>query len=96
MIANFQVENKGSRPKFFQETFLMTNTKFEVILGILFLKFSNINMSFGEKTLMWRSYITNKVLSTIERVQLIDPKEFVIAALDAGSKTFVVYVAIKK
>ena len=30
------------------------------------------------------------------RVQLIHPKEFVIAALDVGSKTFVVYAAIRE
>ena len=51
VIADFQVENKASRPRFFQETFLVTNTKFEVILGMPFLKISNANVSFGEKTL---------------------------------------------
>ena len=32
MIADFQVENKGGKPKFFQKIFLVTDTKFEVIL----------------------------------------------------------------
>ena len=51
VIADFQVEDKANRPRFFQETFLVANTKFEVILGMLFLKISNTDMSFGEKTL---------------------------------------------
>ena len=51
MIADFQMENKGGRLKFFQETFLVANTKFEVILEMLFFKLSNANVSFGEKTL---------------------------------------------
>ena len=51
VIADFQVENKVARPRFFQKTFLVANTKFEVILGMLFLKLSNTDMSFGEKTL---------------------------------------------
>ena len=51
MIADFQVEDKGSRPRFFQETFLVANTKFEVILRMLFLKLSNADVSFGKKTL---------------------------------------------
>ena len=51
VIADFQVENKGSRPKFFQKTFLVADIKFEVILGLLFLKISNADMSFGKKTL---------------------------------------------
>ena len=96
VIADFQVENKGGRPRFFQETFLVADTKFELILGMFFLKISNVNMSFGKTTLTWKSYIIDKVLPTIEQIQLIDPKEFVIAVLDADSKTFVIYVAIRE
>ena len=51
MIANFQIEDKISRPRFFQKTFLVADTKFELILGMLFLKMSNVNVSFGKKTL---------------------------------------------
>ena len=94
VIADFQVEDKGSRPKFFQEIFLVADTKFEVILGMPLLKLSNANVSFNEGTLTWKSYITNKVLLTTKRVQLIDPQEFVIAALDIDSETFVVHMAI--
>ena len=42
------------------------------------------------------SYIINKALSTTKWVQLVNPKEFVIAALDADSKTFVMHVAIRE
>ena len=68
VIADFQVEDKGSRPRFFQKTFLVADTKFEVVLGILFLKISNTNVAFGEETLMWRSYSTNKALPTTKQV----------------------------
>ena len=51
VIANFHLENKGGRPRFFQEIFLVTNTKFGVILGMLFLKLSNVDMLFRERTL---------------------------------------------
>ena len=51
VIVNFQVEDKASKPRFFQETFLVVDTKFEVILGMPFLKINNANMSFGERTL---------------------------------------------
>ena len=96
IIADFQVENKASRPRFFQEIFLVVDTKFKVILGMPFLKISNADMSFGEKILTWRTYTTNKALPIIEQVQIVDPKEFVIAALDVNSKTFMVYVAIRE
>ena len=40
--------------------------------------------------------ITNKALPIIERVQLVNPKEFVIAALDVDSKTIIVHVAVRE
>ena len=61
-----------------------------------FLKISNADVSFGEGTLTWRTYTTNEALPTTERVQIVNLKEFVIAALDIDSKTFVVHVAIRE
>lgn len=49
-------------------------------------------MSFGEETLTWKSYTTNEALLTTEQVQIIDPKEFVIAVLDADSEIFVIHM----
>ena len=94
VIADFQVEDKGGRPRFFQETFLVADTKFEMILKMLFLKISNADIAFGKETLTWRSYTTKEALPITKRVQLVDPKEFVIVALDADSKTFVMHVAV--
>ena len=94
VIADFQVENKANRLRFFQETFLVADTKFEVILEMLFLKISNANMLFGKKILMLQSYTANKALITTKQVQIIDQKEFVIVALDIDSKWFVVNMAI--
>ena len=94
VIADFQVKDKGGRPRFFQEIFLVADTKFEVILGMPFLKLSNADVVFGEGTHTWKSYTISKALPTTERVRLVDPKEFVIATLDADSETFVVHVAV--
>ena len=58
----------------------MADTKFEVVLGMLFLKISNANVAFGKGTLTWKSYITKEALPTTKQVQLVDPKEFDIAA----------------
>ena len=66
VIANLEGEDKAGRSKFFQETFLVANTKFKAILGMLFLKMSKANLSLVEKTFMWKSYTTSKALSTIE------------------------------
>ena len=72
----------------------MVDIKFEVILKILFLKISNTDILFDKETFMWKSYTTNKALFIIEQVQIVDLKEYVIAALDTHSKTFVIHVAI--
>lgn len=42
--------------------------------------------------LRWRSYSTTKVLSTTWWVELVEKKEFTVAALDAGNKIFVVRI----
>ena len=68
VIADFQIEDKGGRPKFFQKTFLVANIQFEMVLGMTFLKISNADVSFDEKTLMWKSYTTNKALPITEQV----------------------------
>ena len=51
VIADFQIEDKASKPKFFQKTFLIVDIKFKVILGMFFLKISNMDVSFDKKTL---------------------------------------------
>ena len=96
MIADFELENKVGRLKFFQETFLIANTKFKMFLKIFFLKINNINMSFSKKTLTKKTYTTNKILSNTKQVQIVNPKKFIIATLDTDNKTFMVHMAIQK
>lgn len=50
VIVDFQVEDEVGKSRFFQKTFLVANTKFKVVLEILFLKFSNADILFDEKT----------------------------------------------
>ena len=53
-------------------------------------------MLFDKKTLTWRTYTTNKALPITKQVQIVDPKEFVIVALDIDSETFVIHMVIWK
>ena len=93
LIAGFQVEDKLSRARFFQESFLLAETSMKVVLRMPFLTFSNADIQFAAKELTWRSYTTAEALPTTKRVELIDKKEFAKAALDEESETFVVHVA---
>ena len=51
VLANFQMEDKLGKTRFFQETFLLANISAKVILDIPFLTFSNANVQFVEKEL---------------------------------------------
>lgn len=79
-----------------KKTFLVINTDVKVILKMLFLFFSNRNIKFIEKELIWKIYSTSKVLLTNKQIQLIDYKIFIAAALDLGKEAFIIYVPYLK
>ena len=51
VIAGFEVEDKLGKARFFQKSFLLTETNMKVVSKMLFLTFSNINIQFVEKKL---------------------------------------------
>lgn len=57
-----------------------------------FLTFSKVEIDFAKKKLIWKAYTTAEALATIKKVQIINPKKFIKAALDLEQKTFVIYV----
>lgn len=63
---------------------------------MLFLIFSNTDIQFTEKKLIYRFYFNAKALSTIKQIKFIDKKEFIKAELNKELKTFVVYVVALK
>ena len=93
VLANFQMEDKLGRTRFFQETFLLADISAEVVLGMPFLTLSNADVQFVEKELTWRSYTTAEALPTTKRVELINKKEFAKATLDEKSETFDIHMA---
>ena len=93
IIAGFQIQDKLRRTRFFQETFLMADTRMDVVLGMPFLTLSNADIQFAEGELTWRTYTPTEALPTTKRVQIIDRKEFAEAALDLNKEAFVVHVA---
>lgn len=67
----------------------------KVILRISFLFLNNIDVKFTKqsKKLTWRFYTTTKVLSTTNRIELINKKEFAKTILDKNLETFIVYIS---
>ena len=60
---------------------------------MFFLTFSNANIQFAEKEFEWKKYIIVEALPTTQKVELINKREFVAAALNKNAETFVVYIA---
>lgn len=51
VLASFKVENKLSRSRFFQKSFLLADTSIDVLLEMSFLILSNANIRFAGKKL---------------------------------------------
>lgn len=92
VLANFQIEDKLGQARFFQKSFLLAETTAQVMLSILFLTFSNTDVSFFKRELIWKFYTIDEVLPITKRVELIDKKKFAKTALDMYSETFIVHV----
>lgn len=72
--AGFFIQNKLKKIWFFKKTFLLANISIKIVLKKLFVTFSNVNIWFVEKKLIWRSYTTIEVFLTTKKVGLIDKK----------------------
>lgn len=91
--AKILVQDKEDQDRFFEETFLLVNTSMGVVLSMILLFFSETNIDFDIKDLFWRSYIIAKALSTTNRVELIDKREFAKMVLDKNLETFVMHIS---
>ena len=60
---------------------------------MFFLPLSRINVWFAEREFVGRTYMAAKTLPTTRRVEIINKKEFAVAAINADDKTFVVHIA---
>ena len=60
---------------------------------MFFLTVSKADIWFAEQKLVWRTYTAAETLPITKRVEIIDKKEFAMAALNINNKTFVVHIA---
>ena len=71
----------------------MAYTRMAVVLGMPFLTLSSVDIRFAERELVWRTYSAAEALPTTRRVEIIDKKEFAVAALNKDDETFVMHTA---
>lgn len=80
--------------RFFEEIFLVADTSMKLVPRMISLFLSNGDVNFSETGKpIWRSYTTVEVISTTNRIQLIDKCKFAKTVLDENSETFVIYIA---
>lgn len=72
------------------KTFLVADTKIKLVLEIFISILSSINIWFAERELVWKIYSTAKELPIIQKVKIVNNKEFAIAAMNKDNKTFIV------
>ena len=62
-------------------------------LRMLFLLFSNADLQFADKELIWKVYTNEEALPTTQQIELINKKKFAKASLNENIEAFIVYVA---
>lgn len=72
IIAGFWFWDKLKKSQFFAKIFLLANNKKKIVFEILFLIFSNGNICFEKKKLVYRGYIVAKALLIILKDKFID------------------------
>ena len=63
-----------------------------MVLKILFLIFSRADIWFAEQEFVLRTYMAAEALLITTRVEIIDKREFAVAALIIDNETFVIYI----
>ncbi len=93
VVFTFSMSDKDGRERFLEGSFLLTDIKPNIVLGIPFLIISNANVDFQAQDLQWRSYTTRDILPTTRQVERIGKKKFIVVALDPEQEAFLIYVA---
>lgn len=83
------LEDSQKKVRFFEPIFFVIETGMKIVLGILFLFFSNLDKKLGANRLIWKSYIVVEALHIAKRVKLINKREFVKAIPDKNANIFV-------
>lgn len=62
------------RARYFQKGFVATEAEEEVILGMPFLKYANLDINHSKGTFKWKTYNAQTALKTVQRVKVVDPE----------------------
>ena len=92
VIAGFEITDSRDRTRWFEETFLIADIPQPVVLGMPFLKLGNPDVSWTARTLHWRQWDAETALMTTNRVDIIDPEDFIQQVLEESIPAFICHV----
>ena len=72
---------------------MLADTSMAVVLGMLFLNFSNTDIQFVIEKFIWRSYTTVETLLITRQIKPIDKYQFARKALDQNFIIFIIYIS---
>lgn len=68
VLANFQVQDKWKKTRFFSETFLVANINTKILLEMPFPALNKVEINFAKQKLKSRMYTVDFALPTIKRM----------------------------
>lgn len=71
---------------------MLADTSMDVVLGMPFLAFSNVDILFDTESFTWRTYSFSKMLPIARQVELLNKHIFPKPAFNKNSATFVLHI----
>lgn len=92
VIAGFEVTDSLDHTRYFEETFLIADIPQPVVLGMPFLKLGNPDVSWTARTMQWRQWDIETALMTTNRVDFIEPEEFIQQVIEDSAQAYICHV----
>lgn len=88
----FEISDSTDHTRCFEETFLVADIPQPVVLGMPFLKLGNPDIGWRERIMHWKKWDAEIALMTTNRVDLIDPEDFIEQVLEESTPVFICHV----
>lgn len=81
VLVGFFSQNSIGRVRFFEEIFFLAETSIQLVFGILFLSFTNVDIKFNTKELTRKKDTVIEAMLKTRLVELFNQQKFVITGL---------------
>ncbi len=92
IIAGFAISYSTRQTQWFEDTFFIPEILQQIVLSMPFLKLGNRNVSWTVRTMHLRQWEAEIVVMTTNRVDLIEPEDFIQQMVEEFTPTYVCHV----